>query len=42
MKFLGRKYNNMEEKEKILNGLDKYETFINILNKRYENRRSYK
>ena len=25
MKFLGRKYSNMEEKEKILNGLDKYE-----------------
>ena len=36
MKFLGRKYSNMEEKEKILNGLDKYEkNFLVFLNEVY-------
>ena len=36
MKFLGRKYNNEEEKEKILNGLDKYErNFLVFLNEVY-------
>ena len=36
MKFLGKKYNNMEEKEKILNGLDKYErNFLVFLNEVY-------